>query len=203
MKRQLMNNAHPAQIFRHWSSVNFVQSFEFRYFFIHKTHGHVYAGHEWQQRKTRLFLTEKKKTSPKSHRLSVVPALLSRLWWLSSSTLIITYNQGLKQDVLQRVVGISVCSPQAPGTLWSLGNLGNSSGLRAPWEPLAVPLAGSHLLWWITVFGGLWGSALGHTQFWWLFFIFFSFPLMCSELENWKGLKISLWQVMPQDIFHN
>lgn len=31
-----MNNAHPARIFRHWSSVNFVQSFEFTYIFIHK-----------------------------------------------------------------------------------------------------------------------------------------------------------------------
>lgn len=138
--------------------------------------------------KPESFPTEKKKTSPKSHKFSVVPALLSRLWWLSSSSLI-TYSQGLKHDVLQRVVGIAVCCTQAPGTLWLLGNLGNSRELRAPWEPLAVPLASSHLLWWITVFGGLWLSALGHTPFWWLFFICFSFPLMCSELENWKGLN--------------
>lgn len=33
-------------------------------FFIHKTGGHVYAGHEWQQRKNRLFLTEKRKAAP-------------------------------------------------------------------------------------------------------------------------------------------
>lgn len=100
------------------------------------------------------FLQKEENQSPKSYKFSAVPALLSRLWWLSSSILIITYKQGLKQDVLQRAVGISVCWTQAPGTLWSLGNLGISS----------EPLANSPLLWWITIFGGLCISALGHTQ---------------------------------------
>lgn len=123
-------------------------------FFIHKTH-HVY---EWQQTKIRLFLTEKKKNSPKSHKFSVVAALLSRLGWLSSSVLI-TYNQGLNQDVLQCAVGISVCCAPGPGTLWLLGELGSSRGLRALMD---------HWFWWTL------GLCCGtHTQFWWLFFICF------------------------------
>lgn len=104
-----MNNAHPAQIFRHWSSVNFVQSFGFGYFFIHKLmatcmQGLNDAGQWMTAEKNQVISYRRKKTSPKSPKFSVVPALLSRLWWLSSSLLISTYTRGLNQDVLQRAV---------------------------------------------------------------------------------------------------
>lgn len=61
MKRQLMNNAHPTRMFRHRSSVCFVQS-EFTCIFIHKlvvTRGcwvWMLLANEWQQSKISVLL---------------------------------------------------------------------------------------------------------------------------------------------------
>lgn len=150
--------------------------------------------------KPELFLTEQKKTSPKSHKFSVVPALLSRLWWLSSSPLIITYSQGLKQDVLQRVVGISVCCTRLQELCgyWEIWEAAEGWELPGSLWPAVTSFDGSLLL--VDSGSLLWDT---HIVLVVVFLFAFNFLWSAASWRTGKASILSLWQVMPQDIFHN